>query len=164
MRIAELHELSDHIHDLGVEDESLVPSVGFDYQAVGDALGNTEPAESIDFADAASAIKSILLWICSPPDLKRVGARAAALLAWLDPTETATHDRESLTKIARQAGVTKQAISKYLIELRDSLGITVGIGKRHTARQAYRNAQYRALGKGRHASQVIERRGDTESH
>jgi hypothetical protein len=80
MRTDELNEIGDHIHDLGVEDEHLVPSVGFNYQAVDDALGNAEPAEQVDFSDAASAIKSILLWICSPPDIKLVGARAASLL------------------------------------------------------------------------------------
>lgn len=127
--------------------------VQFDYDAVDRALGHEEQVvEPVDFALAASAIKSIILWCCAPPSLALVGARCAALLCWLDPIEAATHERDNLAKIAAQAGITKQAISKYMVELRDSLGITVGPGKRHTARQAYREAQVRAFAQGTHAS------------
>jgi hypothetical protein len=151
---AELHEASDHIHDnLAVEDEHLVPSAGFDYQAVSRALGEEqEPDEQVDFTDAASAVKSIILWCCAPPTLTLVGARCAALLAWLDPIQAATHNRDSLTKIAAQADVTKAAVSKWLIELRDALGLQVGIGKSQMARAKYRDAQYKAFAAGKHSS------------
>jgi hypothetical protein len=151
VRTDELHEVSDHLHEIGVKDEHLVPSVSFDYQAVDDALGNEEPAETVDFTDAASAIKSILLWICSPPDIKLVGARAASLLAWMDPIEAKTHNRATLTDIAKQANITKQAVSKWLVELRDSIDLQIGVGKSNLSRRAYREAQIRPLGAGTHA-------------
>jgi hypothetical protein len=72
----------------------------------------------------------------------------------LDPIEAATHDRDSLTKIAAQAGVSKAACSKWLVELRDSLGVTVGMGKSQLARQNYRNAQYKSFAAGKHSSEL----------
>ena len=53
--------------------------------------------------------------------------------------------------IAKECGYTKQALSKSLVELRDSLGISAGMGKKYYARNAYRDAQLRLVSEGRHA-------------
>ena len=85
------------------------------------------------------------------PDLKIVGARATALLCWVDPVEAATRDRDSLTKIAKLAGVTKAAASRWLVHLHDDLGIEIGIWKSQLARRKYREAQIKAFAAGNHA-------------
>jgi hypothetical protein len=155
VRTDQLAELSDGIHNnISVNDEGHIEaSVGFDYAEVSRALSvEQEPEEQVDFSDAASAVKSIILCCCAPPTLTLVGARCAALLAWLDPIEAATHDRDSLTKIAAQAGCTKAPCSKWPVELRDSLGLQVGMGKSQTARAKYRDAQYKAFAAGKHSA------------
>jgi hypothetical protein len=79
-------DLGDHLHDIGISNEDNGEErhperiVHFDYQSVDDALGNAEPEEQVNFQDAASAIKSIILWCCAPPTLTLVGARCAALI------------------------------------------------------------------------------------
>jgi hypothetical protein len=172
-----LNSQGDGLHgNLAVDNGELTQSVDFDYAEVSRALGEEREAEEqVDFSDATSAVKSILLWICPPPSPVLAGARAAALLCWLDPVEAKTRDRDSLTKIARLAGVTKSAASRWLVELRDALGLQVGmgksqmsrkwvvdfrdqvgtsltVGKKSSKRGVFRNAQITALENGTHSS------------
>ena len=150
-------DVGDHIHNIGlsngdVGERHYEPITDFDFDAVCDAIDGPDAEEQVAFADAASAIKSILLWICASPNLTHCGARAAALLYYLDPIEAAVHKRGSFVAIARESGVTKQAVSKWLIELRDSIGLQMTAGKSHFARSKYRDAQIRAFAVGRHTA------------
>jgi hypothetical protein len=70
----------------------------------------------------------------------------------MDPIEAATHDRDSLTKIAKQCGVRKAACSAWLVDLRDALGVSASVGKSFFARQTYRQAQIKSFAEGRHSA------------
>jgi hypothetical protein len=60
--------------------------------------------------------------------------------------------RVNLAAIAREAGCTKQALSKWLCEFRDEVGVTMTVGKNQSAREKYAIAQRKALLNGTHAS------------
>jgi transposase-like protein len=101
----------------------------------------------------SAALALILNWVCSSPNLTYCGARAAALLCLLDPIN-APHHRDSLANIAREAGVTRAAISKWIVQFREEADISLTVGKLNSTRETFRNAQLEAVANGTHAGQV----------
>ena len=62
------------------------------------------------------------------------------------------HGRDNLSKIAVEAGLTKQCISKWMTQFRDELNMSRTCGKSDRARETYRVAQNAAVAAGTHAS------------
>jgi hypothetical protein len=147
--------LSDGIHpDIAHDGNERTPTVGFDYGEVDRNLfGNEEPRRPSSVLEMSAALCLILEWICASPDLKHCAGRAAALMCMIDPVNS-PHNRRDLTAIARECGVTKQAVSKWLADLGDQTGVSLTVGKRSSMREKYRAAQIAALEKGTHSSFV----------
>jgi hypothetical protein len=144
-------QAGDHIHAIGYGDnDTLEPITRFDYDAVNRALGNEpDPEKPVEFSDMAAAFSLILQWVTTPQQARHIGGRALALLFYLDPTSSRFG---SLAEIATASGCTKQALSKSLMELRDSAGISLTCGKRSTSRETYREAQLAAFRAGEHSA------------
>jgi hypothetical protein len=82
-------------------------------------------------------------------DARMAAARANALLHWLRPAESQFSD---YSEIANFYGVTKAAVSKSLLNLKDAVGCRLPVGKRNGSRATYSRAQKAAVTDGRHAS------------
>ena len=149
-------DLGDHLHDIAIEDESLVRSQDFPWEEVYRDLDNEEPPEQmISMADASSAVAIILGWICQsrrddPASIATVGAKAESLLLLLDPINS---KYKSLADIAEAAGLTRALLSRSLLSLKDQSGLALTIGKLHGSRETYRNVQRGLVHSGRHASE-----------
>ena len=145
---------SDGIHQTAINSDSgqLEGVVGFDFDEIDRNLGHDPEAEArVEMADVSAALAIILQWICGTPDIRNVGARAASLLAYLDPSN-APYDRVSLAIIADEAGCTRASLSKELLDLRDQVGVTLIMGKLGSSREAYSKAQNTAFKSGRHTA------------
>ena len=150
--MAHLSDFGDHLHAVAIEDGRAVRSYDFDYDEIDRNLGNEpEPEPGIPMHDVAAILSLLLQWACSSDSLTLVGARTASLLAFLNVVD-APHNRRTLAEIAREAGCTRQALSKALLELRDECGIHLTIGKRSYARESFKKAQLAAVEAGVHAS------------
>jgi hypothetical protein len=101
-------------------------------------------------SDASSALLVILGWITRNPDPKMTSARANAILYWLHTEASRFSD---YSEIANFHGLTKAAISKALLTLKDEVGCRLPVGKRTQSRATYARAQLKAVAEGRHASQ-----------
>jgi hypothetical protein len=114
-------------------------------------FGVEEQDDVVEFGDMSRALGMIIQWACEGNELKLVGARIAALGCLLYGNEM-PHGRTTLAAIAAEANCTKQALSKILIEFKDSIGLTLSIGKNQSARAKYSIAQHKAVLNGTHAS------------
>jgi biotin operon repressor len=144
-----------HAHTSALEFNSddtcqAVGTVGFDFDEIDRRLGFEQADEPVEFADMTAAFSLILGWMCGTKTgpIRNSGWRAQALLWLLDPEQS---QFGSLTEIAEAAGVTKQAVSKALVELRDECGFLISAGKRQSARESYRQAQNAAIAAGCHS-------------
>jgi len=145
---------------IGWEEDARVPTAGFDYDALDQSLGWSEPElpeREASTADFSSALIKVLYWISSTPNIKWAGARACALLAYLDGVN-APHGRDTLARIAREAGLTRAALSKSLVALRDELGMQLWCGKRAGSREVFRQAQHESVRRNTHSSQKPKQR------
>jgi hypothetical protein len=116
-------------------------------------FGIEDEEDSVSYADMAAALALVLNWCCSSPNLTHVGARAAALLCLLDPTNS-PHGRDSLANIAREANLTRAAISKWIVQFREEADISLTVGKLNSTRKTFRDAQLVAYANGRGAGDV----------
>lgn len=100
----------------------------------------------VSFADASPAIAILTGWLChsgrdEPANIRTVAAKCEALLFWLDPNQS---KYRSLAEIGNACQLTRAAISKQLLSLKDQLGSAVSVGKMSSSRETFRNVQ-RAL-------------------
>jgi hypothetical protein len=145
-------DAGDHVHPIGRNNAGkLEPITQFDYNEIDrNAFGN-EPEESgVPLADMSAALMLLLQWVCGKgSSLVHAGARAEALMYWLNPGESrfATY-----SDIAKEAGITRAAISKMMLSLRDQSGVCMPVSKLNSSRETYRKSQLLAVKEGRHAS------------
>jgi hypothetical protein len=143
----------DHLHEISYsrDNEQFERIAHFDFDQIDRNLGyEPEPEKAVEMSDVAAALAIILQWICGTPNLTNAGARAASLLAFLDPTN-APHGRETMADIAVEAGCTRAYLSKALLDLRDQTGIALTMGKLGSTRQTYAKAQKAAFNAGCHS-------------
>jgi hypothetical protein len=155
------NQFADGIHDIGFTDGRIEPTIGFPYDEIDANLGfsdaDAEPEDqskpsSISFQDAAAAWILIAEWITGKngyTTFALAGARAHSLVYWLSPE---TCQFASMSEIADEAGCSRAALSKNLLELRDQLRIGFFF-KKPEAREAYRECQIKARERGVHSSQ-----------
>jgi biotin operon repressor len=153
----------DHVHESGIENDHLVPIGEFHFSAIDRACFGVEASDDhVSFSDAAASWAVILDWICQLPKLgpqsgdidekryKMVAARALALHQLLSPGQSRF---KSQVDVAKELGITKASISKFMLGLRDQLGTVLAFsGKRGFARQSCRKAQVAAVKAGVHSS------------
>jgi hypothetical protein len=105
----------------------------------------------VAIAEAASAVAKILLWIVGKKnpndDLTPVGGHASALQVLLDPRAR----YRSLAAVARDAGVSRAIISRWLLDLRDQYQIGLNL-RGNLIRENCRQAQHRLVDAGKHVS------------
>jgi hypothetical protein len=160
-----IHETpGDHLHEISYshDNEQFERIAHFDFDQIDRNLGyELEPEKAVEMSDVAAALAIILQWICSSPDISKVGARAASLLCYLDPTN-APHGRVSLARIAEEAGCTKSYLSKELLDLRDQTGVALTMGKLSGTRERYSQAQKAAFNAGCHSGTIRMQRQKAE--
>jgi hypothetical protein len=111
-------------------------------------IDESEP--NISKADAISELSERLAfmfaWIIEGRDSKSVAARAWVAAHFFCPSLV---DSETLSATGGRLGVTRQAISKLLVDLRDVVSMAAGTGeqkmahgKSHNHRLKYQQAQY----------------------
>jgi biotin operon repressor len=138
--------LGDGIHQVGTdENDAVCQVVDFDYSA----LDPAEPEPTIRVSLAASGLVRVLAWILRSHDLRLAGARAASIMALLDPVNSPFRN---LSQIARSVGISRAALSKAILQLRDNDGVRFAGGKMDSSREIYRQAQLELVRTGRHAS------------
>lgn len=128
----------------------------FDHSDIDRNLGWSEPDEpgaeaGVSFPDIAAALSLIIEFICKPDTVNGIAGRAESLHAYLDPGNSRY---SSLAEVGRAYGLTRAALSKSLLELRDSCGIHLCLDKRAFTRDRYRQAQNAAVKAGVHSSNV----------
>jgi len=142
----------DHLHAIGKENGRLTRTYDFDYDAVDRGIGWKETeTDTVTFSDMTAAFVLILEWILKGRNLEAAGGRAAALSVYLDPVHS-TKFGNNISEIARQSGVTKQALSHALMEFRDSVEVLLTAGKLGSTRSTYREVQYKNIEAGTHSS------------
>ena len=129
----------DPVHPTAIgNDGRPEPITDFNYGA----LDGDQPGEMIAFSDMVAAFCLILEWVTSckrTKDLMSAGAHAAALLYFLDPARS---EFKSLADIASAAGMSRAALSKALLNLRDESGLrSWQCGKLHSSREVYSRVQ-----------------------
>lgn len=151
----ELAELSDGLHeDIAFENDTLVPTTAFDYDSIDRNVFDVEAEEdTVSFSDMAAVLSLVVQWACASPDIKHVGGRIAAIGVLLDPTNL-PHNRRTLADVARETGVTRAAVSKWVLDFRDQVGTSLTVGKRSSVRKKNSACQLAALERGTHSSQV----------
>jgi hypothetical protein len=131
------------------------PTTGPDWQSIDYHCDGLLPEEeTITKSDAAAVISILTGWLChsygdAPADIRTVAAKCEALLYWLDPNQS---KYSSLTEIAEACQLTRAAVSKQLLNLKDQIGSCVSAGKMSSSRETYRDTQRRLVHEGRHAS------------
>jgi hypothetical protein len=135
----------DPLHSVADDDNGAVcPTVDFAYPGA-------EPIEIlIPISQRSAGLIKILQWLLRSQDFAFCDAKVAALSALLDPVNS---PYRNLSQIAREAGISRATLSKAVLDLRDSHGIRLRMGKSESARIAYRETQLRLVQLGRHASQ-----------
>jgi hypothetical protein len=133
----------DHVHPIASENGEFVPRVDFDYSA----LDPQAPEPLIPLSQATSGVTRILDWATELRDLKTNGARIAALSLLLGSNS----QYRSLAQIARDAGVSRAIISRWLMQLRDSVGLKMTL-RGTEVREHCRQAQNALVAAGQHAS------------
>jgi hypothetical protein len=74
--------------------------------------------QTVSFSDMAAALSLIVQFACSSPDICHVGGRIAAIGVLLDPSNQ-PHDRRTLADVAREVGVSRAAVSRWIMDFRD---------------------------------------------
>jgi hypothetical protein len=145
-----------HLHSIAIEDTHLVRTAGFDYDSVSRNVDGEKPADDmISMADASAAISILLGAICDsrktnhPIKMARTGAKAEALLLLLDSNQSRF---DSLADIARAADMTRAGLSKWLLKLKDEIGLFLSAGKSAGTRETFSRSQASAVAAGCHAS------------
>jgi hypothetical protein len=148
-------DLSDHQHDIAFDDGELVPTTEFDFDSVDrEAFGvENDVDDMVSFSDMSAALSLIVQFACASPNLTHVGGRIAAIGVLLDPSNM-PHGRRTLADIARECGVTRAAISRWMVDFRDQIGTSLTVGKRSSTRAKDSVAQIEALERGTHSSFV----------
>jgi hypothetical protein len=149
-------QFGDHIHPSAIIEGRIQRTIGFDYDEVDRNLGFEPKEEMLTWADASAAISLILSWATGRGDtshhkeasIATTGARIHGLLYWLDP---ANARYGSLQEIADAAGLTRAAVSKALVNLREELGGILPM-KRSGSSDVYSRAQKAAIKVGVHSS------------
>jgi hypothetical protein len=134
-------DLSDHLHRLGVENDRPVPVTDFDFDAV-DPLPQTET--SLD--QAVKNFGALLDWLWH--DHPTSAYKLAALRTLLDPVQG---EFRSLAEIAREAGLSRAAVSGWISELRTRFGIAMNF-RGSATNENCKLAQLRAVANGTHAA------------
>jgi hypothetical protein len=158
-------ELGDHVHASAYnnDSESFEPTTGPDLESIYHNCDNESVAHTmVSMSDAAACFSLILEWILKTGSLQLAGARAAALACYLDPVNN-NRFGSTLSQIAEQASCTRAALSKALLDFRDSAGIHLSMGKLSGSRQKYRDTQIKCLEAGRHSSQVRRKKETAEA-
>jgi hypothetical protein len=104
----------------------LTQTVDFSYGDVEIALGESdpEPKRDQDFHNAADLLRVICVWLADSQSVHSAGLRALAMSWVLRPR---AFKKNSVRKLAKTFGVTRQSIVKYASELhRLSHGIFTG--------------------------------------
>lgn len=145
---------SDHIHSLAIDSEGrLERSCSPDamYDEVDRNVFGVEPVEeTVEWQDMAASFSMVIDWCTQTKDIKITAGRvhSLALLLWPESAQFA-----SLADIARHCSCTRAALSKSLLEFKDSCGFFQSIGKRHFTRDTFAAAQNRAVENGTQSSQ-----------
>ena len=136
----------DHIHPIAQqEDLTPTPITNFDYD-----FDQLTSESTVAMSDVCSAFCVVLDWIAAPRELNMCSARVHAMRTMLDPI----HSRyKSLNEIASDHNVTRSALSKSLLTLRDAHGIRLTVGRLASSRRIYAEAQRESVLNGRHAGQ-----------
>jgi len=104
--------------------------------------------DSITWSEASSTLVKLLQFITDPgDDLAKCGARAHLVVMLLSPEQCRY---KSLRELAEACGVTKQNLSKILMDYRRSLSLGLNLGKRAYSSDSYRAAALRSVDEGRH--------------
>ena len=103
---------------------------------------------------AAHAVGEFLRRIITPHRPKTTGIRFVAFAAVFAPELMDV----SLNKMAPELGVTRAALSKHTLQIREEFNLTWRGAKSEASRKAYSRAQHRAVAAGRHSLQVLARR------
>jgi biotin operon repressor len=131
------------------------PTTGPDWEAIDFNCDNLLPEqETLSFSDGSAALALLVGWICQsagpgPANVITIASKAEAVLFWLDPIQSRY---SSLADIARALGITRAAISKQLLDLKDQIGSCVSAGKMSGTRATYRAKQLELVASGKHAS------------
>jgi hypothetical protein len=148
-----LDTAGNHIHSIASEDLQLVRTESFDFHSVyRNVDGEEEPEDTmVSMADLSGVFSLIMEAILKADNLTMAGAHAAALGVFLDPVH---NDRfgSNLAEIAREAGCTRAALSKFLMDFRRAVGIHLTAGKRSGASESYRQAQRDCIAAKTHSS------------
>ena len=79
------------------------------------------------------------------------------------PTETAAGVDAAARSIARLMTISRAALSKALLNLRDQYSIKFTIGRLESAREIFRQAQLDAVKNGTHASRLVRKECSTRN-
>jgi len=144
--------LSDHVHAIAIQDGRIERVGQFDWDEVYRNVDGEEREETaVSFSDMSAVFSLILEWMLKAETLQLVGARAAALAMYLDPVNN-NRFGSSLLQIAEQAGSTRAALSKSLIDFRRAAGVHLSMGKGSETTDSYRACQIKSLEAGTHSS------------
>lgn len=158
--MAQLQDLSDHLHDsvfVSGDFESGDPGhferiADFDWESVCHNVdGESIEDSKVSFSDMSAVLSLIIGWALGGETLLLAGARLASLGVFLDPIHNAKFGK-NLSEIAREAGCTRQALSKSLVGFRDACGIVISGGKLHGSRAKFSRIQRDLIADGKHAS------------
>ncbi len=151
----------DHLHEVAFQDGGFERVGHPDWEEISRRVDGEEPADTtVTMSDVGACFALILQWALGADTLTLAGARIASLGVYLDPVHNARFG-SNLAEIAREAGCTRAALSKALMDFRDDCGIQLSGGKRSEARASYRQTQIEALEAGRHSSQRIVKKQAT---
>lgn len=113
--------------------------------------GELDPANS---SRAAFALGEFLRRMVTPNNPKATGIRFATFAHIFAPELMGP----SLSRMSQDLGITRAAMSKQALAIRDQFNLTWRGAKSERSRAAYAAAQHRAVAAGRHSLQVIRRR------
>ena len=103
-----------------------------------------------DRETASHALGECLRGLIVPKDVKCTARRFVVFASIFSPELLGT----SLAKIGREMGVTRSALSKVSLELRQNFRLPCRGAKSPHTRVIYRNAQLRAVARGTHSSRI----------
>jgi hypothetical protein len=152
-----MHSPGDHLHEVGLNSARKLERVCQpDFESIfHDLDGEGIEQDTVTWSDMSAAFSLLLSWMCGrsnqnrqPPSIEMAGWRAHALLYLLDPTNARY---ASLEEIGTAGGVTKAAVSKALVDLRQELGGILPF-KISGSSDNYRKAQQFAVAAQEHSS------------
>lgn len=116
-----------------------------------DVDGELPPESS---SRAAYAVGEFIRRIITPNQPRTTAIRFVAFATVFAPSMM----NVSLNKMAPQLGVTRAALSKHTLAIREQFNLTWRGAKSETSRATYSRAQHRAVAAGHHSLQVVARR------